>query len=81
MTHTAEVPYEGYQPEKIEKVRKKMKEQDLHELYGVSESGTELDLSSPFTDSRNITVDEMPNDGTCKEISDSEPVKKFLIVS
>jgi len=45
-----------------------MKEQDLQELYGVSES-------------RNITVDEMPktscNDGTCKEISDSELVVYF----
>ena len=68
LTHIAQVPYECYQPEKIEKTRKKMKEQDLQELYGVSES-------------RNITVDEMPktscNDGTCKEISDSELVVYF----
>ncbi|ONM06881.1 Transcription factor jumonji (jmjC) domain-containing protein [Zea mays] len=55
LTHTAQVPYARYQLEKIEETRKKMKEQDLQELYGVSE----LNLSSPFTDSRNISADEM----------------------
>lgn len=72
LTHTAQVPYARYQLEKIEKTRKKMKEQDLQELYGVSE----LNLSSPFTDSRNISADEMSktscNYGTYKEISDDE---------
>jgi lysine-specific demethylase 3 len=58
LTHTTQVTYEGYQLKKIEKLRKKMKEQDLQELYGVSESGTERDLLSSSTDSRNLTVDE-----------------------
>ncbi|XP_066336268.1 lysine-specific demethylase JMJ26-like isoform X3 [Miscanthus floridulus] len=60
LTHTAQVPYECYQPVKIEKTRKKMKEQDLQELYGVSES-------------RNITVDEMPKT-SCLDINVVPPV-------
>ncbi|KAG0548632.1 hypothetical protein BDA96_01G183200 [Sorghum bicolor] len=58
LTHTTQVTYEGYQHKKIEKLRKKMKEQDLQELYGVLESGTERDLLSSSTDSRNLTIDE-----------------------
>ena len=83
LTHTTQVTYEGYQLEKIEKLRKKMKEQDLQELYGVSESGTERDLLSSSTDSRNLTVEETSktscNDGTYKEISDGELMVYFWL--
>nr|CAB3494045.1 unnamed protein product [Digitaria exilis] len=60
LMHTAEVPYETYTRtlKNIEKIRGKMKEQDLEELYGVSEFSTERDLSPTSTDSRNITVDK-----------------------
>ncbi|XP_012704397.3 lysine-specific demethylase JMJ25 isoform X1 [Setaria italica] len=58
LTHTAEVPDETYPPKKIEKIRKKMKEQDLQELYGGLESSTEHNLPPTSTDSQNITVDE-----------------------
>lgn len=72
LMHTAEVPYETYTRtlKNIEKIRGKMKEQDLEELYGVSEFSTERDLSPTSTDSRNITVDKTStiscNDGNCK---------------
>ncbi|CAL4926134.1 unnamed protein product [Urochloa decumbens] len=58
LTHTADVPLETKTLKEIEKIRKKMKKQDLQELYGVLESITEPDLSPTSTDSRNITVDE-----------------------
>lgn len=84
LTHTTQVPPECYQLEKIEKTRKNMTDQDLQELYGVTESDTERDLSSPFTDCRNIAVDEMSktscNDGTCKEISDAELIVYFFVM-
>ncbi|GJN12000.1 hypothetical protein PR202_ga30242 [Eleusine coracana subsp. coracana] len=41
LTHTSEVPYCMDHLKKMEKVRKKMKEQDLKELYGVLELGTD----------------------------------------
>lgn len=69
LTHTAEVPDETYPPKKIEKIRKKMKEQDLQELYGGLESSTEHNLPPTSTDSQNITVDETTktscHDGIC----------------
>ncbi|CAL4934651.1 unnamed protein product [Urochloa decumbens] len=58
LTHTADVTLETKTLKEIEKIRKKMKKQDLQELYGVLESSTEPDLSPTSTDSRNITVDE-----------------------
>ena len=61
LTHTTQVTYEGYQLEKIEKLRKKMKEQDLRELYGVLEAGTEHNLSQSSTESSNIAFDETSN--------------------
>ena len=76
LTHTAEVPYETYPLKEIEKTRKKMKEQDLQELYGVSESSIEHNLSQTFTNSKNVTMDETSktscNDSICKDISDGE---------
>ncbi|TVU46240.1 hypothetical protein EJB05_05765, partial [Eragrostis curvula] len=54
LTHTAEVSYGTGQLKKIEQLRKKMKEQDLQELYGVLESGTERSISPSSTDSRDI---------------------------
>ncbi|XP_062211756.1 lysine-specific demethylase JMJ26-like [Phragmites australis] len=78
LTHTAEVSYETYQLQKIEKARKKMREQDLQELYGVLESGTERGLSPSCTESRDIAVDETSNtprnDRTCKDISDGSDI-------
>jgi lysine-specific demethylase 3 len=66
LTHTAEVSYETYTLKKTEEIKKKMKQQDLQELYGGLESST---------DSRNITVDETSktscNEGICEDISDS----------
>ncbi|RLN42252.1 hypothetical protein C2845_PM01G35740 [Panicum miliaceum] len=74
LTHTAEVPYETYPLKEIEETRKKMKEQDLRELYGVSESSIKHNLSPASTNSRNVTMDETSktscNDSICKDISD-----------
>jgi len=74
LTHTAEVPYETYPLKEIEETRKKMKEQDLQEFYGVSESSIEHNLSQTSTNSRNVTMDETSktscNDSICKDISD-----------
>nr|AAT81741.1 jmjC domain containing protein [Oryza sativa Japonica Group] len=39
LMHTAEVSYDTEQLDKIAKIKMKMREQDLHELFGVSESG------------------------------------------
>uniref|UniRef100_A0A0A9DA00 JmjC domain-containing protein n=1 Tax=Arundo donax TaxID=35708 RepID=A0A0A9DA00_ARUDO len=58
LTHTAEVSYDSYQLQMIEKTRKKMREQDHQELYGGPESGTEREQSPLSTDSRDIAVDE-----------------------
>lgn len=63
LTHTTQVTYEGYQLKKIEKLRKKMKVQDLQELYGVSEPGTERDLLSSSTDSIDETSKTSCNNG------------------
>ncbi|CAN6287576.1 unnamed protein product [Urochloa humidicola] len=77
LTHTAEVPREPKTLEQIEKIREKIKEQDLQELYGASESSTEPDLS-PSIDSRNITVDETSKTsckyGVYKDISDGSGI-------
>uniref|UniRef100_A0A0E0KFC1 JmjC domain-containing protein n=1 Tax=Oryza punctata TaxID=4537 RepID=A0A0E0KFC1_ORYPU len=40
LMHTAEVSYDTEQLDKIAKTKKQMREQDLQELFGVSESGT-----------------------------------------
>ncbi|KAJ1294642.1 hypothetical protein BS78_01G161000 [Paspalum vaginatum] len=68
LTHTAEVS--TYQLQEIEKIRKKMKKQDLVELYGGLEPGTECELLQSFADSRDIAVDGTSNtscnDDTCK---------------
>ncbi|GJN38360.1 hypothetical protein PR202_gb27396 [Eleusine coracana subsp. coracana] len=52
LTHTSEVPYCTDHLKKMEKVRKKMKEQDLKELYGVLELGTD---SSDIADDEVLT--------------------------
>ena len=61
LMHTEEVSYEEHELCEIEKTRKKMKEQDLRELYGVLEAGTEHNLSQSSTESSNIAFDETSN--------------------
>ncbi|KAF0921886.1 hypothetical protein E2562_020503 [Oryza meyeriana var. granulata] len=48
LMHTAEVSYEAKQLHKIAKTQKKMREQDLQELFGVLQSGTVPRQSSPI---------------------------------
>nr|CAB3494020.1 unnamed protein product [Digitaria exilis] len=69
LTHTAEVAYNTYQLQMMEKTRKKMREQDLNELYGGLESGTDHGLS-PSADFR---------DGACEDISDGTDINAVPI--
>ncbi|TVU46224.1 hypothetical protein EJB05_05745 [Eragrostis curvula] len=64
LTHTAEVPYETHHLQLIERTRKKMREQDLQELYSVLQSGTEC--GSQSTDSRVLTADRTSK-ASCKD--------------
>lgn len=59
--HTEEVSYEEHELCEIEKTRKKMKQQDLWELYGVLEADAERGLSESSTESRNVAFDETSN--------------------
>ncbi|KAF8722085.1 hypothetical protein HU200_022717 [Digitaria exilis] len=69
LTHTAEVAYDTYQFQMMEKTRKKMRAQDLNELYGGLGSGTDHGLS-PSADFR---------DGVCEDISDGTGINAVPI--
>uniref|UniRef100_A0A0D9VUG8 JmjC domain-containing protein n=1 Tax=Leersia perrieri TaxID=77586 RepID=A0A0D9VUG8_9ORYZ len=58
LMHTAEVSYEAEQLDKIAKITKTMREQDLQELFGVSEPGT-MQRQSSQNESNDLDMNDL----------------------
>uniref|UniRef100_A0A0D9Z979 JmjC domain-containing protein n=1 Tax=Oryza glumipatula TaxID=40148 RepID=A0A0D9Z979_9ORYZ len=84
LMHTAEVSYDTEQLDKIAKIKMKMREQDLHELFGVSESGAKgkaddeaskisFNMENKHTSNQStkgLDINALPSDDSGSDIGD-----------